>query len=174
MICPKSQSWGLNLAGRNHSPKRGDRYRLATYTHLPPLGSHLREKGNGPTTAHEAPQDLPATSSHSPPHSSHWGSSLPLRNSRHPPTSRSLRWLPWGLELSSPTATTPTSFRPLLKCHLPSQGAPQPQCEKRGNCKDNGKEQPVQREESQESSCPGGQETLARQLGWGLRTSYWT
>ena len=44
MICPKSQSWGLNLAGRNHSPKRGDRYRLASYTHPPPLGSHLRER----------------------------------------------------------------------------------------------------------------------------------
>lgn len=70
------------------------------------------------------PWELPITSSHLPPHSNHRGSSRPLRLARHPPTSRSQRWLFWGLELSSPMASTPASLRPLLKCHPPSKGSP--------------------------------------------------
>ena len=112
-------------------------------------------KGNSPTTAHEAPQDLPATSSHSPPHSSHRGSSLPLRNSRHPPTSRSLRWLPWGLELSSHTASTPTSFRPLLKCHLPSQGSPQHQRENEEPARTTGRSSQCRRRKARRAAVPG-------------------
>lgn len=82
---PQITEPGFESEGRNHRPKEGtETYSLTVLTYLPLLSHSDLKRPSVPPMAHKAPQDLPITSSHSVPFSSHRGL-LPAAQTYHVP-----------------------------------------------------------------------------------------